>query len=444
MLGGTTKHYKTYGKHKTNVINKRVVLDNNKRLSPLATSINNKVQPGRWSDSSDDEEVEVVPIVRRKPITLEKKVVPKATMRRSIEMVEQDKENSSPASSTSTVKSAKSKGKVPGVLVLESTEESSDSLKRLPLRRKSAKKVPVRSKFSRVVESEAELSDRPIVEEEEEVAEETSDVVIIEKRITEIFLDDTDEPVPTDDDEVEILSPTIPISTPSLSILPFPSALSPLLKVTLSPDSTAPFDFTSFVSCPLCPFSVPSTVTNPWRKVGEASYSEVFSTVSTAGEEIVIKIIPIASPAQEDEEGREQVEELPFLSEWEAVKREIEISNLLGAEDGGVQGFVPFKGYIPVYPSSCSSVTHDSSPPLQCLHRARCLSSVTSRLLGPLQSCSEAGLRRSDPTFYSAIFPALCPHLTKSCRNGSRELEGTELEGSERDLGASRRAIRCS
>jgi len=361
MLGGTTKHYKTYGKHKTNVINKRVVLDNSKRLSPLATSINNKVQSGRWSDSSDDEEVEVVPIVRRKPITLEKKVVPKATMRRSIEMVEQDKENSSPASSTSTVKSAKSKGKVPEVLVLESTEESSDSLKRLPLRRKSAKKVLVRSKFSRVVESEAELSDRPIVEEEEEeVAEETSDVVILEKRITEIFLDDTDEPVPTDDDEVEILSPTIPISTPSLSIVPFPSALSPLLKVTLSPDSTAPFDFTSFVSCPLCPFSVPSTVTNPWRKVGEASYSEVFSTVSTAGEEIVIKIIPIASPAQEDEEGREQVEELPFLSEWEAVKREIEISNLLGAENGGVQGFVPFKGYIPVYPSSRSSVTHNT------------------------------------------------------------------------------------
>ena len=346
MLGGTTKHYKTYGKHKTNVVNKRVILDNNKRLSPLATSINNKVKSGGWSDDSSDssdEEVELVPTVSKKVVNVEKKVVPKASTRRSNEIIEQDKENSSPASSIKTASSVESKGKGVEVMVLESTEESSDSARRVPLRKKSTRKVPVRSKFSRVVESEAELSDRPI---EEKAEEETDDVVIVEERRNVIYLDDTDEPTPSDN-EVEILSTP---SSPALSALPFSPTLAPLLAATLSPDSTAPFDFTSFVSSPLAPFSVPSTLEHPWRKVGEASYSEVFSTTSRGGEEIVIKIIPIASPDKQEDEER-VTEEIPFLSEWEAVKREIEISHLLGAENGGIEGFVPFKGCV-------TSLTH--------------------------------------------------------------------------------------
>jgi len=349
MLGGTTKHYKTYGKHKTNVVNKRVILDNNKRLSPLATSINNKVKSGGWSDDSidsSDEEVELVPTVSKKVVNVEKKVVPKAPTRRSNEIIEQDKENSSPASSIKTASSSKSKGKSVEVVVLESTEESSDSAKRVPLRKKSARKVPVRSKFSRVVESEAELSDRPI---EEKAEEETDDVVIVEERRNVIYLDDTDEPIPSED-EIEILIGSSAPPTVLLSALPFPPTLAPLLAATLSPDSIAPFDFTSFVSSPLAPFSVPSTLEHPWRKVGEASYSEVFSTTSGGGEEIVIKIIPIASPDKEEDEEQTTVG-IPFLSEWEAVKREIEISHLLGAENGGIEGFVPFKGCV-------TSLTH--------------------------------------------------------------------------------------
>jgi hypothetical protein len=64
------------------------------------------------------------------------------------------------------------------------------------------------------------------------------------------------------------------------------------------------------------------------------------------GGEVVLKIIPISSGEIEGEE-----EEMPYMSEAAAVRREIEVSQLLGGEnvetgEEGMKGFVRFKGCV--------------------------------------------------------------------------------------------------
>ncbi|BGP12939.1 hypothetical protein JCM10213_004359 [Rhodosporidiobolus nylandii] len=131
-----------------------------------------------------------------------------------------------------------------------------------------------------------------------------------------------------------------PRPSPSVSSLPLPPSIAPLLPHLLHP---APLSFSDFIStapAPLAYFSDPDARPE-WRKIGEASYSEVFETMGEWGEEVVVKIIPISSGEVQDDE-----EELPFASEPDAVRREIKVSQLLGGgEDGeGVEGFVRFKG----------------------------------------------------------------------------------------------------
>jgi hypothetical protein len=135
----------------------------------------------------------------------------------------------------------------------------------------------------------------------------------------------------------------LPIASTSYS---FPSLLSPLLSVT---SNCTPFDFTSFVKSPPSPFS--SNAGTRWKKIGEASYSEVFSSTGENGEEMVIKIIPVSAredPEEENlEEGEgesEEEEEMPYMSDWSSVQREIWISDLVGGEGEGIDGFVKFKG----------------------------------------------------------------------------------------------------
>ncbi|GAA5831740.1 hypothetical protein JCM11251_003863 [Rhodosporidiobolus azoricus] len=131
-----------------------------------------------------------------------------------------------------------------------------------------------------------------------------------------------------------------PRPAPTPSTHPTPSSLSPLLSSLLSPQVLS---FSCLLTSPPPPFAYFSDpLARPeWRKIGEASYSEVFETMGEEGGEVVVKIIPIAPEAGLSEEEQEN---LPFMSEVGAVRREIEISRLLGAEGEGLDGFVRFKG----------------------------------------------------------------------------------------------------
>ncbi|GAA5955282.1 hypothetical protein JCM3765_003270 [Sporobolomyces pararoseus] len=367
MLGASTKHFKTYGKRKVNVINKRVVLgDSNSNSNNNNNNNNNKVKSGGWSDSSSSDSEEEV--AKRKPSTIQKKK-PTVVMKNRKNDPSQNKENSSTstssAESSSTSKTSSSvkslqldgKKKHPEVLVLESSEESSDLTKsfqpRVPLKKKpvvTSRGQGTKSKFTRAIESEGES------EEEVEIFEQ-------QERIEEILILEDDTPAAEEEEEaslsessLESIAPSRPF--PALSPHAFPSILSPLLRSTFSPASVKPYDFSSFVTSPLSPFSLPSTEEKPWRKVGEASYSEVFSTFDEKGEEVVIKIIPIASINPTREQLGE--EDMPDASDWKSVKREIEISECLGGEtsEKKLEGFVKFRGSFLVqgsYPSSLLS-----------------------------------------------------------------------------------------
>jgi len=270
----------------------------------------------------------------------------------------------------------KSSTKSVEVLTFEETSEESDRKLRVPFRRRKPDAggggaYQSRSRFARVVESEDEKEDsdqaQVVAVKEPETVEEIT--LLEDHEQPELALYEEEEEEEKQDlssllSEVESEDPTPIIReerpSPAFSSLPFPSILSPLLASTLSPDAPKPYDFTSFVSSPLSPFSTPSTAETPWTKIGEASYSEVFSTFSTVrGEEIVVKIIPVASKdsnmVNDDDEdeietaegrGRKDQEVTPDCSDWESVKREIEISKWLGGDDQErqVKGFVRFRG----------------------------------------------------------------------------------------------------
>lgn len=144
---------------------------------------------------------------------------------------------------------------------------------------------------------------------------------------------------------------------PSPSVHPVPTELAPLLPHLLSPTI---YNFTSFVSAPLAPLASVSTATRSasaawWTKIGEASYSEVFATAAEEedgggrDEIVVVKVIPIADPRPPPRRrgGASTscgAEELPFLSDWSAIQREIVTSRALGGQDTAVPGFVRYKG----------------------------------------------------------------------------------------------------
>ncbi|GAA5902216.1 hypothetical protein JCM5296_006630 [Sporobolomyces johnsonii] len=349
ILGASTQHFRTYGKRKTNVINRRVPLGG-WDASPLNEAAAEKGDKGkgRWSDSSSEEESEEVE-QRAAPSKATTTTKPPVAARRSnfslvIEVprplaASQDKENLAtrtrarpPTEKEKVVKPSTTKKAIAKVDLPSSDDEE---IARSALRPKSAKFVRTKSRHTTVVRSESD----------ESVALD-SDLDLIEDRPSPTFADGSDdEELASCSSEEELSSP---LALPALSTLPFPPSLAPLLSLTLSPTSTAPFAFTSFLSSPPSPLSPSSSSSSPaWRKIGEASYSEVFSTRSAGGEEMVVKIIPIA-PIDGGKQGERENdgEEMPYMSEWEAVGREIEVSRLLGGEksEGGLRGFVRFKG----------------------------------------------------------------------------------------------------
>ncbi|KAM0793107.1 hypothetical protein ACM66B_000587 [Microbotryomycetes sp. NB124-2] len=149
------------------------------------------------------------------------------------------------------------------------------------------------------------------------------------KRRTRRAVAAEDEPVQIEDARPAIadsdVSSILTSNSPS-----FEPALAPVLDLCTS---SAVIDFAHFVSNPPLPFS--STEPVRWRKIGEASYSEVFEAQNT-----VVKIIPVASaPLASD-----STVELPYLSDADLIRREILVSSLCGGPTSRVDGFVRFKG----------------------------------------------------------------------------------------------------
>ena len=101
-------------------------------------------------------------------------------------------------------------------------------------------------------------------------------------------------------------------------------------------------DFTSLLSSPLLLDLVPSRSDTPeFKKIGEASYSEVFG-ISRGARRVVLKVIPLLSDASiaKAEEG----EDVPDCSEAVDVRREVEITSTMSDLEGG--GFIEFKGCV--------------------------------------------------------------------------------------------------
>ncbi|KAM0756244.1 hypothetical protein T439DRAFT_320942 [Meredithblackwellia eburnea MCA 4105] len=157
-----------------------------------------------------------------------------------------------------------------------------------------------------------------------------------------------------------------------------PKALSSLL-LPLTPYPRYALDFESFVDSPPSPLLFPHSPTRSnqesedtkntnngkrtavdWRKVGEASYSEVFAVKPVdehgqqQGEEIVVKIIPVStsfSSSKFNAQKSEGDEELPFMSTPESVRKEVEMSQLVSGKGTSpigtaerLEGFVDFLG----------------------------------------------------------------------------------------------------
>ncbi|KAK4054788.1 hypothetical protein OIV83_000712 [Microbotryomycetes sp. JL201] len=136
--------------------------------------------------------------------------------------------------------------------------------------------------------------------------------------------------------ELEIQQPQLMDSILSTASSSDGSTLEPnladLLELCASP---CVIDFAHFISSPPAPFSSSSPVR--WRKIGEASYSEVFEAQNT-----VVKIIPVAT--ESSVAALDSETDLPYLSDGDLVRREIVVSALCGGPNARVGGFVGFKG----------------------------------------------------------------------------------------------------
>jgi serine/threonine-protein kinase haspin len=130
------------------------------------------------------------------------------------------------------------------------------------------------------------------------------------------------------------LAPSSPFAGPSAKLKEPSSTLSDLLRLCGQPRAA---DFSTLVSTLARPArgrGRPKTTADPrWRKVGEASYSEVF-----ARGDKVVKIVPLrlASAAAAAAHAAEHDAEWPEESSVQDVGREIEIMRALH----GIEGFV--------------------------------------------------------------------------------------------------------
>ncbi|BGP45008.1 hypothetical protein JCM10450v2_000823 [Rhodotorula kratochvilovae] len=401
-LGGSTQHFRAYGKRKTNVINRRQPLGG-WDTSPVAAAAR-AASSSSSSSSSSDEDGPAPVLVKKKaapppprqsapPRRPEFEVVVAATARRPARPSQSAssrssaaKENPAAAVRTSGAGKGKGKGKAKAVEVEEtSEEEDEEEEERSPLkprvrpaplkkvyggRRATTTPIALRSSSSEEDEDEDEdvvvappprrrgvipssglsTSSRqtlaqqrkkaPVITSEDEEEEAGSDA-LVEDRPSLVLADEDSCSASSSSEEDAVPPPpaaTRPVArlrSSGAPVSPLPSALRALQPLLLSPTLLS---FSSFASSPPPPFAPAPT----WRKIGEASYSEVFAAADAEGRDMVVKIIPIAPPTGARAASAD--EELPFMSSLDAVAREIEVSRSLGDDEGGVEGFVRFKG----------------------------------------------------------------------------------------------------
>lgn len=418
-LGATTKHFRAYGKRRTNVINRRQPLGG-WDASPVAATVevnsssdsDSTASSSSESDSSSSEDDVPSPIVKRalakvtrvKQAPFEIVLAPPRSSTTSTSTLTKGKRSSTTAAGKENpqvhVQTAVAKGKgkakaVPQEADNPSEEEDNDNDDEAsPLRparvrarpalvkkvvyggRRSTKAaVPSSSSSSSsdsVSDSEGEqVATRALGSARRAVPSSVSSGAAVRRaqvprRAPVVVSDDG-----TDEDEEEVVedrpsraiadeeasSSSAPSSSSSdddaaaprsapASAGRFPPQLRPLQPLLLSPTL---FSFSSFVTSPPRPFSPSSSSSSPWRKIGEASYSEVFATTDAHGRDMVVKVIPVASPHPTRQGRPAPAVPLPFVSSWDAVKREVEVSALLGGggdERGGIEGFVRFRGCV--------------------------------------------------------------------------------------------------
>ncbi|GAA6051288.1 hypothetical protein JCM3770_006796 [Rhodotorula araucariae] len=391
-LGGSTQHFRAYGKRKTNVINRRQPLAA-WNASPAATT---RLSSSSSDDSSDEDEHALAPVDSVSlPAPTKKTSVPRRLEFQVVVEVPAPcpvrpsqtaprpfagKENPSGPVRATVMGKGKAKAKV--VQRDQTSDDDSDDRERSPLKPRARPVSTKRVYGGRRTTTTTTTAARPSSSSEEE-----EDAVVVvaaparrtgsvrssassvssrqtlaqpRKRVPVIVSDDDceeddvdglleDRPLPVLADEASSSASSdgegsaasaadeqpATRSRPSASRTGrLPAHLHALQPLLLDP---TPFSFPSFVASPPAPFAPSPT----WRKIGEASYSEVFATPDEDGRDMVVKIIPIASPTAAKVRGDV---ELPFMSSWDAVAREIEVSRELGGEDAGVEGFVRFRG----------------------------------------------------------------------------------------------------
>lgn len=123
------------------------------------------------------------------------------------------------------------------------------------------------------------------------------------------------------------------ISATSVSSTSDVDALGALLQAC---STTETLNFDSFLASSHLLDLLPSRAQPSFSKIGEASYSEVFS-VKRGKQELVIKVVPILPVCQ-----KEATPEVPDCSSPEDVLREVEITKRLASLD--TSGFIDIKG----------------------------------------------------------------------------------------------------
>lgn len=372
MLGAETKSFRSYGKRKTNITNKPRAWNLSSPDRPVpARSSPESVDEASTDDEDDkwDPALRPPPASRAQPLALIKaKRRPLAHPAKSPNKrrLDPDKENEDSAGSTveaprrpllkprnrlvvqspaSVASKRSARGRGSGKSSLASDVESSlDEVRRpSPLKPKAVGKRPVPvASFSSChrldeVTTDGKMPPPPTRPPRRTRASHVAPIIVVDPNPSGEKSEDASSPLLVSKPLPSRPLPLAPLSTPHS----FPETLRPLLSLTLSP---TPFDFTSFVENPPAPFA--SGAGGTWRKIGEASFSEVFASVGEDGEELVIKIIPIS--AQDDGaaagESGEEGDALPFMSEWKSVMREIQVGELVGGDKKPMEGFVKFKG----------------------------------------------------------------------------------------------------
>lgn len=142
-------------------------------------------------------------------------------------------------------------------------------------------------------------------------------------------------------EELEDLIIAATPSRPSRQVTPATTSSQGTLHALLSACSSNEIHaFNDFLSSSVLLGLLPSRAHATFTKIGEASYSEVFS-IKRGKHDLIIKVVPLLPACSMPSTSSEETE-VPDCSSPEEVLREVEITQTMTRLEGG--GFVEFKG----------------------------------------------------------------------------------------------------